>query len=67
MTNGGECFDHDLFKLALRMFHWFDKDTKLCFLEFYRQALECTSDHNIEEFSSFKAKNFTQYMKQVND
>jgi len=49
-------FDRDIFALSIRMFKWYDIETKLVFLDFYRQLIE--EDHNIEDYKSFKEKLF---------
>ena len=49
-------FDRDIFALSIRMFKWYDIETKLVFLDFYRQLIE--EDHNIEDFKSFMEKQF---------
>lgn len=35
-----EVFDHDLFRLTNKLFHWFDFDTKLLFLDFFKQLTD---------------------------
>ncbi len=32
-------FDKDIFGLAIRLFKWYDLETKLVFLDFYRQVI----------------------------
>jgi hypothetical protein len=47
-------FDRDIFGLSIRLFKWYDIETKLVFLEFYRQIIEESClDHNIEDFKTF--------------
>lgn len=47
----GKDFDHDLFKLAIRLFKWYDTSTKMLILEFYRDLIEEWSlNSNIEDF-----------------
>jgi hypothetical protein len=48
-------FDRDIFGLTIKLFKWYDLDTKLVFLEFYRQVIEegCLG-HNISDFATFK-------------
>ena len=50
-------FDSDLFGLTIKLFKWYEVDTKLVILDFYRQLIEETN-HNIDDFSSFQNKNF---------
>ena len=47
-------FDRDIFALAIRLFKWYSLETKLVFLDFYRQLIEeSCHGHNIEDFKSF--------------
>jgi hypothetical protein len=32
-------FDKDIFGLTIRLFKWYDLETKLVFLDFYRQVI----------------------------
>ena len=46
-------FDSDLFALTIKLFKWYDLETKLVFLEFYRQLIEEGSSlhhNNIEDY-----------------
>jgi hypothetical protein len=56
-------FDPDIFSIAIKLFRWFDIETKFLFLEFYRQLIEeGTNDHNIEDFNTFKEKKFLNFL-----
>jgi hypothetical protein len=59
-------FDRDIFGLTIKMFKWFNLETKLMFLEFYRQVIEegCLG-HNISDFSTFKDKNFMSFLRDL--
>lgn len=51
IMKSSEDFDNDLFELAIKLFRWYDLETKLVFLEFYRQLIEDIAlSHNIEDF-----------------
>lgn len=50
--------------MAVKLFYWYDYDTKLCFLEFYRHLIE-SIEHNIEDFDSFKDKNFRKILSDL--
>jgi|LauGreDrversion4_2_1035121.scaffolds.fasta_scaffold974392_2 hypothetical protein len=59
-------FDKDIFGLTIRLFKWYDFETKLVFLDFYRQVIqEGALDHNIGDFSSFKGKNFLSFLRDL--
>lgn len=49
-------FDVDYFGLTIKLFRWYDTETKLILLEFYRQL--------IEEGSSFQGNNIEDYFRQ---
>jgi hypothetical protein len=59
-------FDRYIFGLTIKMFKWFNLETKLMFLEFYRQVIEegCLG-HNISDFSTFKDKNFMSFLRDL--
>lgn len=59
-------FDKDIFGLTIRLFKWYDLETKLVFLDFYRQVIqEGCLDHNIGDFATFKEKNFLSFLRDL--
>ena len=59
-------FDRDIFALAIRLFKWYSLETKLVFLDFYRQLIEeSCNGHIIEDFKSFQNKKFLEYLRDI--
>ena len=57
-------FDHDLFGITIKLFRWYDSDTKKSYLEYFKHLIEeqCMS-HNIEEIETFKDINFLERIR----
>ena len=59
-------FDRDIFALVIRLFRWYDLETKLVFLDFYRQLIEeSCHGHNIEDFMTFQNKKFLDNLRDL--
>jgi hypothetical protein len=67
-TSNSDAFDHELFGLTIKLFKWYDLETKKIFLDFYRQLIEDQIQcFNIEEVNTFKTVVFLDQLRPLLD
>jgi len=55
-----QTFDADLFSIAINLFRWYDSDSKLLLLKFFRALIE---EPDFSEPESFREKRFLEIIK----